>query len=275
MTHPVQNKIASVAGAELSYDLTGEGPVLVLAHAGVADRTMWDEQVSAFAAHYRVLRYDLRGYGKSPPLAEPFSHHQDLFELLTRLGVTQAHLIGCSNGGMVMTDFTLAHPELAQSLVLVSSAVSGYEFSGEPPETILALMNALGSGDLDEAAEVAAQIWVDGPTRSPDQVDRAVRAQLKTMSRAALKTMLPGVEQPEGLEPPALGRLSEITVPTLIILGDKDDPSILEIGKILHTDIGGAKKVVISGAAHMVNLEKPEAFNQVVLNFLASQHGGT
>lgn len=271
MTHQTQSKIASVAGAELAYDLVGEGPALVLAHAGVADRTMWDEQVSAFAAHYRVLRYDQRGYGESPQTPGPFSHHQDLRDLLTYLGITQAHLIGCSNGGMVVTDFALVHPEMVQSLVLVSSAVSGYEFSGEPPETILALMGALAASDLDDAAEVAAQIWLDGPTRLSEQVDGAVRARIKTMSRSALKTMLPGAEQPEGLELPALGRLGEITAPTLVVLGDLDDPSILDIGETLTAGISGAEKVVIPGAAHMLTMEKPGAFNRVVLDFLERQ----
>ena len=274
MTKNVQTGMAPVNGAELYYKLTGEGPTLVLAHAGVADSTMWDEQVDAFATHYRVLRYDMRGFGKSSSAPGTFSHHQDLSILLDILGIAQAHFLGLSNGGMVVTDFALEYPEKVLSLVLVSSAVSGFEFKGEPPQTIVQLMNALGAEDLDGATEIAAQIWADGPLRTPEQVSGFVRERLKTMSRTALRNQLPNAAQPQGLEPPAWGRLREVTVPTLVVLGDKDDPSILEIGETLEHDINGAEKVVIPGTAHMLNMERPEAFNQLVLDFLGRQRIG-
>lgn len=242
MIQNTQTGMASVAGASLYYELTGEGPTLVLAHANPADHTMWDDQMDALSARYRVLRYDQRGVGQSEGAAGPFSHHEDLNGLLETLGIEQAHFIGLSNGSMVVTDFALSYPEKVLSLVLASPVVSGFEFSGEPPQTLVALWTALGQGDLENAAELATRIWADGPSRTPEQVDPGFRGRFKRMAREELKVMLPGAEQPQQLEPPALGRLGEITVPTLIILGDMDDPSISEIGETLHTGIGGSKK---------------------------------
>lgn len=274
MIHNTQTGMASVAGASLYYELVGEGPTLVLAHANPADLTMWDGQMDALSARYRVLRYDQRGVGQSEGAAGPFSHHEDLNGLLETLGIQQAHFIGLSNGSMVVTDFALSHPDKVLSLVLASPAVSGFEFSGEPPQTLVALWTALGKGDLENAAELAAQIWADRPSRTPEQVDPGFRGRFKRIAREELKATLLDAEQPQEFEPPALGRLGEITVPTLVILGDQDDPSIFEIGETLHTGIGGSEKVVIAGAAHMVNMEEPEAFNQAALDFLARQRAG-
>jgi pimeloyl-ACP methyl ester carboxylesterase len=255
----VQMGIAEIAGASLYYEIAGEGSCLVLAHAGIADRTMWD---------YRVIRYDMRGFGDSPMTPGPFSHRQDLFGLLDFLGIEQAHLIGCSNGGATVIDFALEHPEMASSLVLVASAVNGYQFSGAPPKPVLELMAALNKRNLDKAAELAAQIWVDGPQRTPDQLDLKVRERVKEMSRAALINQLPDAVSEEGLEPPATQRLPELDVPTLVVVGDLDDASILGIAEVLTGGIAGAKKMVIPGTAHMLAMEKPEAFNRVLLDFL-------
>src|SRR5258707_10999259 len=112
------------------YEVAGDGPVLVLAHAGVADRRMWDAQFLVFAEHYHVIRFDFWGFDKSTTPDGPFSLHQDLYQLLQYLNVEQAHLIGCSLGGRVCIDLALEHPRLASSLILVGSGLSGYEFCG-------------------------------------------------------------------------------------------------------------------------------------------------
>ncbi len=268
MTQNAQTGIAIVDGAELYYELIGEGPTLVLAHANPANLTMWDEQIGALSRHYSVLRYDGRGVGQSSEAAGAFSHHEDLNALLGALDIEKAHFIGLSNGSMVVTDFALSHPQKVLSLVLASPSLSGYEFSGEPPATLMALFGALGAGDMEEAAEIATQIWADGPSRRGEEVESDFRARFKAMARAELTVMLPDAAQPESLEPPAINRLAEISVPTLVVVGDKDDPSILGIGETLTSGITGAEQVVIPDAAHMLNMEKSEAFNQVILDFL-------
>lgn len=260
--------IAETGSTRLHYEIAGQGAPLVLAHAGIADRTMWDGQVAAFAARYRVLRYDMRGYGRSRAAPGPFSHHRDLHGLLTYLEIEAAHLVGCSHGAATLLDFALSWPGRARSLVLVSPAVSGYRFRGEPPPAILELMAALGERDLERAAELAVRIWADGPKRTPDGVDRAVREQVREMGRVALRNQLPDAVAEDPLEPPALGRLSEIDHPTLIVAGGLDDDTVLDIADLLASEVRRAEKVIVPETAHMPNMEKPELFNERVLDFL-------
>src|SRR5215207_8955214 len=127
----VQAGFADINGGRLYYEAAGDGPALVFAHAGIADRRMWDDQFLVFAQHYRVIRCDFWGFGKSTMTHNPFSHHQDLYRLLKVLGVEQAHLIGCSLGGRVSIDLALEYPKLVNSLILVGSGLSGYVFTGE------------------------------------------------------------------------------------------------------------------------------------------------
>lgn len=157
----------------LHDEAAGSGHRVVLAHAGIADRRMWDGAFQALAEHFRVVRYDARGFGESAPGTQPFSHRQDLHALLEHLGCARAHLAGCSMGGGTILDYALEHPEGVSALVLVASGPSGYEPQGEPPALWNAMAEAYRASDLARAAGLELQIWVDGPRRTPDQVDPA------------------------------------------------------------------------------------------------------
>ncbi len=260
----VQTGMAAIPGASLYYEMAGQGPALVLAHAGVADRRMWDDQFPVFARHFRVVRYDARGYGNSPLTPGPFSHYQDLYELLRFLGIERAHLIGCSMGGGTCVDLAVTHPERVSSLIPVCSALSGYQFHGEMPALFLQLVTALKEERFDEAAELAVRIWVDGPERGPDQVDPHVQDRVREMS---VKVLVNEAVQQQPPEPPAIERLGSLAVPTLVIAGELDDPSVKEMAGLLAAGIPGARKLMIR-AAHFPNMEKPAEFNQAVLTFL-------
>jgi pimeloyl-ACP methyl ester carboxylesterase len=264
---------ADIERVRLFYETTGEGPDLVFVHAGCADRRMWDPQFLAFAQHYRVLRYDLRGYGNSTLTKEPFSHRQDLYLLLEFLGISKAHFVACSIGSQTVLDFALEHPESIASLTLVSSAVSGYHYQGPPPQPVLDLIAARQSGNLEQAAEIQAQIWADGFKRHVDQVNAHVHERVRQMSLDALENQKNAIKETgflveEPLEPPALDRLEQITVPTLSIAGDLDDDTVLAIADLLATRVRGARKAIIHGTAHLPNMEKPNEFNKIVLEFL-------
>src|SRR5260370_38118700 len=112
-------------GTKLYYEMMGEGHPLVLLHGGYMDRRIWDDQFAAFAQNYQVIRYDIRGFGKSALPQVPYADWQDLFNLLTFLDVEKAHLLGLSLGGVIALDFTLMYPEMVDALILVGSPVPG------------------------------------------------------------------------------------------------------------------------------------------------------
>ena len=177
-----KNGFAEVGDARFYYEIAGEGQPLVLVHAGIADGRMWDEQFPVFAQHFRVLRYDRRGFGKTAMVAGDYSHHRDLYELLKFLQIEQATLVGCSQGAKIAVDFTLEHPDMTDALVLVAPALSGFAYTGDMPRQAEQMDLAEEAGDLAQINELEVQIWVDGPHRTPDQVDRKVRERVREMN---------------------------------------------------------------------------------------------
>ena len=263
---------ADVNGTALWYEDSGEGPPLVLIHAGIADSRMWDGQVAAFAQRYRVIRYDVRGFGRSPMPPGPYSNVEDLHALLQTLGVERASLVGLSMGGGIALDFALEYPEMVDALVLAASGLGGFQWSDALKQDWAEEDAALEAGDLARAAEINLRMWVDGPARTPDEVDPAVRARVREMLLAA--SHADDGEQ-QRLEPPAIARLGEIRVPALVIVGDRDQPDMLAVADRLAGGIAGARKVVVPGVAHMVNMERPEEFSRMVRDFLAARPAGS
>ena len=262
-----KNGFAEVGDARFYYEIAGEGPPLVLVHAGIADSRMWDEQFHVFAQQYQVLRYDRRGFGKTAMVAGGYSHHRDLYELLKLLQIEHATLVGCSQGAKTVVNFTLEHPEMTDALVLVAPALSGFVFTGDMPRQAEQLDLAEEAGDLAQVNELELQIWVDGPHRTPDQVDAQLRERVREMNLIALQTPDGlGIEQP--LDPAAASRLAELHTPTLVIVGDLDTPKTLAAAGFLATHIAGARKLEMTGVAHLPNMERPEEFNRHVLSFL-------
>jgi pimeloyl-ACP methyl ester carboxylesterase len=263
----IRSGFADLNGAQFYYEVAGAGHPLILLHEGIADSRMWDDQFHVFAKKYTVVRYDARGYGQTKMVAGPFSRHGDLLGLMDYLGIERAYLLGCSMGGATIIDFALEHPERVAALIPGCSGLGGYQFTGEEPPQWTELEAAYKAKDFERAAELEVQIWVDGPHRTPDQVDARIRDRVRDMNTIALATPDDlGIEQK--LDPPAIGRLSEIRAPTLVIYGDLDDPNIPAIADLLAKGIPGAKKVVIPGTAHVPNMERPDEFNSLVLNFL-------
>ncbi len=262
-----QRGIAEVNGTKLAYEIAGEGHPLVLLHGGLIDKRGWDDQFATFAQHYKVIRYDMRAFGDSAVPTESFSLLDDLHSLLTFLNIDSTYLLGLSMGGSLAIDYTLAHPERIDALVAVAASVSG----NQPPELLQRQIEevdaALESSDVELAVELENRIWTDGPNRAPDQVNPTVRARVHEMNRNnyRLQTNIPSPHEPEKT---AIDRLSEIRVPTLIIVGDQDVEHVQKTAVLLADTIVGAKKVVITNTAHHLHMEEPEQFNQIVLNFL-------
>lgn len=261
--------LAPINGASIYLEVAGIGHPVALIHAGVADSRMWDGTFETLAARFQALRFDIRGFGRSTMPPGRFSYHADLAALFDLVGFRRASLVGCSFGGQIAIDFCLAHPDRVRSLVLVSAGIGGREPSsdmiqfGDQEDALLA------RGDVEGATELNLRTWVDGPHRSPKEVGSALRERVRTMQRELFEQSPPqGVER-ERLDPPAIGRLGEIGVPTLIVAGDRDVPDVLEAADHLASGIPGARKVVFPGVAHLVSMERPARFNELAAEFLA------
>lgn len=263
---------AEVNGARLHYEMAGAGHPLIMIHAGIANMHYWDDQWEPFSRAYRVVRYDIRGYGKSVMPPGSYDVRADLYALMRSLGIGHAYLMGASIGGGLVIDFALEHPEMVDALIPVVSGLSG---GPEPSEEELrqwkaieeAMDAAREAGNLDLIDEITTRIWVDGPTRMPEQVNPAVRARVLQMLRDN-RDAEGGEGTPVRESPPARGRLGEIHVPTLAIAGEVDLPAIMVTTDLIVAGIPGARKAVIPGVAHAPNMERPEEFNRLVLHFL-------
>ncbi len=268
---------AEVNGTRLYYEVAGAGHPLTLIHGALVNRRLWDDQVAAFAEHYTVIRYDMRGFGDSALVKAgmpPFSAHDDLAALLRLLGVERTYVMGLSAGGAVAIDFTLAYPEMVDALIAVAAGVSGYEpdeaNAAEEPALWPQVVQALQQGEIDRAVDLQLRYFTDGPTRAPEQVNAQARERVRAMTTANYRRGDDVGVWPEFIQPPAIGRLAEIRVPTLVVVGDKDQPETIDIAQMLANGIAGAQQVVIPDTAHHLNLEKPAEFNRVVLDFLAA-----
>jgi 2-hydroxy-6-oxonona-2,4-dienedioate hydrolase len=270
----ITSGMADIGGAKLYYEMHGAGETLVLCHAGFVDSGMWNSQWEAFAQHYRVIRFDMRGNGKSDRATAPVCRRDDAYKLLKALGVERAILLGCSMGGEVVIDLALEHPELVSSLIAVSAVPSGFQMQGAPPRYLMEMMAAVQAGDVEKASELQIRIWVDGMFREPDQVDPAVRQQAAAMNRIIVQNgtfATAGMQPLNPLTPPAVTRLKDIHIPSLFIAGALDHPEILRAQDEMHAAVRGAQRVIIPNTAHVPNMEQPERFNHAVLDFLSKR----
>lgn len=259
---------AEVNGARLRYSLQGEGQPMVMIHSVLARLEMWDEQVSAFSNRFRMIRYDTRGYGWSTGPEGNYADYEDLAALLDHLRVDRAVLMGSSSGGGIAIDFALAFPARVQALVLAGSALSGTAPDPDPAidPTRAAIAAAYERGDIAQAAELTAQIWVDGPRRTPQSVSHAYRS--RALEMICFTLGLPDRADPRQLEPPAAGRLGEIQAPALVVLGGEDTAWMHRVSGRLAAEIPHARFALLPGTAHFPNMEKPAEFNRAVGEFL-------
>jgi len=272
MTQMTSGTIETGSG-KLYYEMGGEGETLVLIHAGFVDSRMWDDQWAALAEHYRVVRFDMRGFGRSDAATAAVPRRDDLLCLLDELDIARATLIGCSLGGEVALDFTLEHPGRVAGLVLESAAPSGFELQGAPPPDMMDMIAAVQAGDIERAADLQVRIWVDGMFRQPEQVDPAVRARAREMCLIPLRQHtwpIMDMQSAQPLDPPAINRLETLDLPVLITVGALDHPELLRAADVMADRIAGSRKLVIPGGAHVVSMEQPEAFNAALLDFLGA-----
>jgi pimeloyl-ACP methyl ester carboxylesterase len=258
--------------AELSCATAGEGGVVLLLHAGVADSRSWAALVDRLAATQRTVAYDRRGFGESVWEPEPHSHVDDAAAVLAAVGAARAAIVGASMGGRVALDLALSRPRLVTSLVLVAPAVRGAPADDELPAPVQALSDAIdaaeAAGDVAAVNRLEAHLWLDGPAAPEGRVQGAARDLFLDMNGIALNAGDPG---PELDLRPAWDRLEEIGVPTLVVAGDLDLPDTVERCRVVADRIPDARFELITGVAHLPQLEADRTFLEVVHEFLREQ----
>jgi 3-oxoadipate enol-lactonase len=261
------------APAGIHAEAAGEGPAIVLVHAGICDSGMWDAQWRTLPAGNRVVRYDMRGFGRSPVPPVAYSHAPDLIAVMDAAGISEAALVGTSLGGRVALEAALAAPARVSALVLVGSGLPGHEWSTAVREYWDAEEEAIERGDLAAAAEVNVRFWVDGPRRRPEDIDAEVRRRAHAMQLRALELQVPAYDADGDLEEPLVpdagDRLGDVTQPALVLVGEADQPDIHAIAERLAAGLIHAHTATIPDAAHLPSMERPELFDELVTGFLS------
>ena len=256
-----------VAGsARLACTIEGAGPTVVLVHAGIADARMWDPLAAALVVDHRVVRYDLRGYGRSPLPSGPFSHVDDLAAVLVATAEAPVHLVGASLGARVALDLALARPDAVRSLALLGAVVSGHAVDVPPPPLWEQVVAADRADDLDALADAEARMWLADPdgTRVPEVLDL-----VRQMNRVALANERSGVAEERRVDPPAAGRLGELDRPVLVVDGELDLEDIRLAADLLAEHLPDVQRVRLPEAAHLPALERPAEVAELVRGFLA------
>ena len=259
---------ADVNGTRLFYEIAGAGPPLTLIHGFSLDTRMWDDQYAALTQRYRVLRYDARGFGRSAvPGTARYAHVEDLRALLGYLEIERTALIGFSLGGGIAISFALAYPAAVDTLIVASCLLPGRRLSAE----LGAAFGAIWSAGRALGVAVARERWLQHPLfasilEQPEPGARLIQM-VSDYSGWEWSNQDPQIHP----EPPPAERLADIRAPTLAIFGARDLPDFHAIAGLIERDVPGARRVVLAGAGHMVNMEAPDRFNQLVIEFLADR----
>lgn len=265
----VKTGFAEVNGARLYHEVAGSGDPIVLIHGIFVDCRCWNDQFEVFANEYKVIRYDVRGYGKSsvPVEGEAYSHYDDLEALLEHLGVSKAHIIGWSMGCGFATDFVLAHPERSSSLIAVGPWVGGFTspLAQEMADEIEELYSIVKESGIKAGLEfLFDSFFPKSACPNPDVYERLTKM-VRDFSFWDFINKDPELK----LDPPAIQQLDGINLPTLIVTAEHDHESSREIADIMERTIANAKKTDIADAGHFMLMEKPAEFNKIVLDFIA------
>lgn len=257
-------------GVHFHAELAGRGKAVAMLHGFLVDSGQWDDEFAALADDRRVLRYDLRGFGRSSMPDAPFAHHEDLARVLDASEMESAALIGCSGGAGTALDFALAHPGRVTALALVGAGYWGH-YARRTPEA-QAFWAAVESGDPHALLETSLRTFLDGPRRTPAQSSRSARERIAAMSawnfrredgywKHAARQRVPAQAAPD--------RLAELRMPVLLIVGEEDQPEVIEFSERLAAGLPDARLVRVPDAGHHVNIERPDVVLPLLRDFLA------
>lgn len=252
------------------YETEGKGSPLVMLHAGYLDLHLWDKQAAYFSKHYRVIRMDMPGCGKTTGSDTVILIQDVLRILLDSLHIRKASFIGESIGGSSLVDFALANPERINKLVLVSPGLSGWhevmQLDSASKQLFLHIDSIALTHNKPLIAETFTHLWFDGPTRSASAMNAKDRAYVYNAALATASSN--GKSFPVFNTNTAAKRVNTIHLPVLILAGRLDIPFIVTSSRYLQEHIAGSEIQIFADAGHLINLEKPKVFNKVVGEFL-------
>lgn len=263
-----------VPGGRLFVVADGEGPPIVLIHSAIVDLRSWDAVVPRLAAAgYRVIRYDMRGYGQSTTDDVEFSNRADLLAVLEAREIQRCAIVGNSQGAKIALDTVLEAPDRFVGFVWVGGGITG--FDGPPPqhpdeiELSEAYDAAEERGDVDAMADLDVRIWVDGVGQPPTRVPAEIREAVRAMDRPLLT---PGrvFGKPISLDPPADKRLGELRLPILVTVGGLDTSGTLAAARRLAEATGRARLVTLRDVAHLIPMEAPDRLAELIVQLLAA-----
>ncbi len=256
-----------VDGCDLYTQATGRGRNVLLLHAGVADSRMWNDQMANLAG-FRLIRHDMRGYGRSELGSEPFTNHRDALTVLDHFDAERAVIVGCSAGANAALQLAKASPERVEGLVLVGGDAPGFDpgiqyQSPQWPDAV----EAFEAGDLQRVAQLEAEIWLAGVGRSCTEMDPRLVELFIEMDLIALRNETTR-EELEASEP--LVGLPTVDLPVLVVVGDRDLPQLVAAAEHLADKLSNRPAAIVADSAHLPPMDRPEAFNRLLSEFLAA-----
>jgi 3-oxoadipate enol-lactonase len=251
-------------GGCLQYATAGDGAPVVFIHGFGLDSNMWDPQWAAFAKRHRVIRYDMRGYGGSSVPEGPYSHTEDLLALIDFLGAHPAHLVGLSLGGRVALRVAAQHPEAVRSLTLADPALDGHIWTEDWLQRWRSMTDAAKRGDLSAAKKLWREHILFAPANAKQPLADLLREMIDRYSGWHLRYPDPGTAP----QTPIAQMLPSISIPTLVMVGERDLPDFQAIARRLGEELPQVELQTIAGSGHMSNMEAPQVFNDLVLGFL-------
>lgn len=246
--------------ANFFYEITGKGSPLVFLHGFSLDSRIWNPQFDFFSKRYQVLRYDLRGFGKSDlPIDQDYSHIFDLKAILDTLHLSKICLVGLSLGGSIATQFTINFPEYVNSLVLVDSDLDGFRKEMR-----------VGLYEKKLCITEAKKIWLSDPLLKYALLNSNSRELLLEIVNNYSGWHWVNKDKSINTYPKSINRLNLICCPTLIIIGQYDIPDYHRISEVFHKNIKSSEMIIINNAGHLSNIEMPLTFNDYLYKFLES-----
>lgn len=243
----------------ISYDVTGSGPAVLLVHAGVADRRMWEPQLSTLSRHHQVVRVDLHGFGDSPLPEEPYAHVDDIVAVMNMTGIDTAAVVGASFGGLVSEQLAVLHPHRVERLLLLCPASAFLEPDQELKTFWAREEQLLDQGDLGAATALNVETWC-GPEASP-----TVRELVATMQHHALELQIEREDLEVDDDP---GDPAVIQAPTLVVSGGHDLKAFGAAAKALAQRLPRGELLALAWAGHLPNLERPDEVGSLMVDFL-------